>query len=265
MVSIQAAADRAYLDVRYGSVWKHARLPVAFYDDADFIVGEPYEGSFVLEFVSQRGSDVVRRMREALRDPYRQAREGGFEAARAIDRQINARKGQVDNELMVPQPFEAFLENPDQLATRTFGDKSINKNIDQLLTPVRHDDNAYLKLVLQPSLREGSETYEFTKGTAQAFKKVIGKRELGNPVIYRGRLRTLDRGHNQTSNFRGKLTNLANDKDVAIYIQSEEDYNSLVPYMSQDEVTLVACPIIEFESFDPNGGDIQFVKILQDG
>jgi len=265
MVSIQAAVDRAYLDVRYGNVWKHARLPIAFYDAADFLVGDPEEGSYVIEFLSAQGAAIVKRLREAISDPYRRAVDGGEQEIFAINRQIEARKNQIENEILIPQSFQDFLETPDQLATRAYGDKSINKNIDQMLSPVRKDDEAILKLALKPSYHERTETFVFTKREAMAFKKVIGQRQLGNPVIYRGKLRALDRGHNQRANFRGKFINAENDRDLNIFIQSEDDYSDLVPYMDRDEMTIVACPIIEYDSFDPMAGDIQFVKIVVDG
>ncbi|CAN0639948.1 hypothetical protein [Burkholderia cepacia] len=265
MVSIQAAVDRAYLDVKYGHVWKHARLPIAFYEDADFIVGDPEEGSYVLKFLSDQGEAIVKRLREAISDPYRKAVEGGEQEIFTINRQIEARKNQVENKIIVPQSFQQFIAEPDQLVTRAYGDKSINKNIDQMLSPVRKGDGAILKLALKPSHRERTETFVFTKAEALAFKTVIGQRQLGNPVVYRGKLRALDRGHNQKTNFRGKFINAENDRDMFIFIQSEEDYSALVPYMDRDEFTIVACPIVEYESFDPMAGDIQFVKILGDG
>jgi len=265
MVSIQSAIDRAYLDVCHGHVWKHARLPLAFYDDADFVVGDPEEGSYVIEFLSKRGEAIVKRLKEALSDPYRQAVEGGEQEISAITRQLEGRRGQVQNEILIPQKFSDFLEAPDQLATRAYGDKSINKKIDQMLSLVRKDDNAVLKLTLKPSPNEGAETFVFKKTEALAFKKVIGQRQLGNPVIYRGKLRALDRGHNKKANFRGKFINVENDNDINIFIQSEVDYSSLAPYMDRDEVTIIACPIIEYESFDPVGGDIQFLAIYENG
>ncbi|CAJ91165.1 conserved hypothetical protein [Cupriavidus necator H16] len=265
MISIQAAADRAYLDIKYGNIWKHARLPIAFYDDADFIVGDPEKGSYIIKFLSEQGEAIVKRLRQAIADPYRSAIEGGEQEIFSIKRQIEARKNQVDNVILVPQTFDEFLQAPDELATRAYGDKSINKNIDHMLSPVRKDPDAILKISLKPNYRERTETFTFTQKEAIAFKKVVSQRQLGNPVIYHGRLRALDRGHNQKANFKGKFINAANDRDLALFIQSEQDYSDLVPYMDRENLTIVACPIVEYDSFDPVAGDIQFVKILTDG
>lgn len=265
MVSIQSAADRAYLDVRYGNVWKHQRLHYKNRPETDFLVGDPREGSYVIEFLSAQGRSIVDRIRRAINEPYAKAIAGGDDQVYTISHQIAARKGAIENRILVPQEYQQFLERPDELATRTYGDKSINKEINQMLSPIRKDNDAELKLVLKPSDEDVAETFEFKHETALAFKRVISQRQLGNPVIYHGQLRTLDRGHNQRSNFKGKFINIENDKDIVINIQSYEDFLTLVPYMDGQVFKIVACPIIEYSSFDQVAGDIQFIEIYRDG
>lgn len=265
MSALQAAADRAFLDVHYGNVWKHQRMHYALRSQADFLVGDPREGSYLIEFLSEAGRAIVDRLRVAMTDPYGKATAGGDEQIYSIAHQIAARKGAIANRILEPQEYSQFLDAPNELVTRTYGDKSINKEINQMLTPVRKDSEAFLKLVLKPSEVEVAETFEFDQEKALAFKRVIAHRQLGNPVIYHGQLRQLDRGHNQRSNFKGKFINIENDKDVVIHIQNEEDFLSLVPYMDGAVFKIVACPIIEFSSFDHVAGDIQFLEIYQDG
>jgi hypothetical protein len=261
MTSIQATVDRAYLDVRFGKVFKHARIPVQNYVDADFIVGEMYEGSFVIDFLSDNGGRIVRRIIQAINDPYAEAVAGAGQEVHAIARQVEGAKAQVLNKIVEPQPYEAFIQAPDPKATRTYGDRSITKNIDHMLVPVRKVDGAELKLALKASDREGAQTYTFTPKIAEDFSRIVSRRTLGAPVAFRGRLRMLDRGRLK-SNFKGKFTNVVNGKDLTLHIQSEEDYIALVPYMAQEEVTIVASPIIEYDAFDPTAGDIQFLHIV---
>lgn len=265
MLCIQAAADRAFLDVHYGNVWKHQRLHRSFYDEADFIVSDPREGSYIVEFLSNQGQAIVKRVRAAITDPYSKAIAAGGQQILTIGHQIEARKGAVENKILVPQDYDGFVAAPDDLITRTYGDKSINKEIAQMLSPVRKDPDAFLKLVLKPDNEERAETFEFNQATSLAFAKIIGNRQLGSPVIYHGHLRQLDRGHNQKSNFKGKFINSRNDKDIVIFIQSEEDFLSLVPHLDGGELKIIACPIIEYDSFDPVAGDIQFLEIFRDG
>ncbi|MGN8060097.1 hypothetical protein ACTJK4_00415 [Ralstonia sp. 22111] len=263
MTCIQSAVDRAYLDVRYGRVWKHARLPKGNYADANFVVGNPEAGSFKIAFTSQAGRAIVERLKQALAEPYREALEGGDQVVSTIAHQIEIRRNQLDHNQVEPQSFDDFLRTPDELAVRAYGDKSINKEFNQLLSPVRSVHDSALRLSLKPDQRTPVQHFDFNQTAAKRFGKVIGARELGSPVIYRGKLRQLDRGHNQNSNFKGKFINSETDRDVVIYIHSEEDFSKLVPYLDRDEFSIIACPVIEYSSFDPQGGDLQFIKILE--
>lgn len=261
MTSIQAAVDRAYLDVRFGRVYKHARLPIANYADADFVVGEMYEGSFVIDFLSNTGGDIIRRIVQAIREPYAEAVGGADQEVHSLARQVEGAKAQVLNKIVEPQTYEAFLNAPDPQATRAYGDRSITKNIDHMLAPVRKVEGAELKLVLKANDQEGAQTFEFDPQIADEFSRIVSRRKLGSPVEFRGRLRMLDRGRKK-SNFKGKFTNTVNGRDLTLHIQSEADYLELVPFMAQEEVTIIASPIIEYDAFDPAAGDIQFLSIV---
>lgn len=263
MASIQSAADRAFLDVKFGDVSKHQRLPQQFYDDADFIVGDPQEGSYLIDFLSRSGEAIVRRMRDAIQDPYRRALDGGQLEIYTISHQVTGKREQVHRGLIEPIPFEQLASENQELVTRTYGDKSINKEFDQMLSPVRRNPDSHLRLVLKPSVREAAQTFEFDQTRAKNFKTVMAKRELGAPVIYTGTLRSLDHGQNRNWNLRGKFINAENDKNLVLNIQSKAEFDRLVPYIiTQEKFTIIACPIIEFSSFDPVGGDIQFLDIV---
>jgi hypothetical protein len=260
MSSIQAAVDRAFLDVQFGQVFKHARLPVRYYDDADFIVGEITEGSFIIDFISDNGGPIVRRMIQAITNPYGEAVEGANREVYDLARQIEGVKGQLQNDIVQPQRYGDFLNAPDPLATRAYGDRSITKNIDHMLAPVRKIEDASLQLTLKPSDREGAQVFAFDAQIAMDFSEIVTRQKLGGPVEFEGNLRSLDRGHRK-SNFRGKFTNSVNGKDLVLHIQSEDDLTELIPYLNGDELKIVACPIIEYDAFDPNAGDIQFLSI----
>lgn len=265
MVYIQSAADRAFLEVKYGKVWKHAKLRRQYYEEADFIVGAPEEGSYIIKFASEKGRDIVKRLKEAISDPYKSAVEGAEEQLNQIARQIDNRRNQLQYGQVEPKTYRELLENPDEETTRTYGDRSISKEIDQLVSPVRKIDGSILKLSLKESYKEAAALYEFTPETARRFHRAISARQLGGPVIYKGYLRKLDRGHNQSSNFKGVFVNTESKKDVVLHIATREDYSALVPYLDKGEFVMLACPVIEYSSFDPMGGDLQFIEIVNNG
>jgi len=264
MVGIQAAADRACLDVLYGNVWKHQRLRRQHHEIVEFIVGQPRQGSYLIDFISDMDGIVVERMKKALAEPYAQAINDGHRQVYAIGQQIASRKDAVQRADQLLK-YEELAGATSPLITRTYGDRSINKEFNQMLNPIRREPEGTMRLVMRADEDDFADTFEFDSETAKRFKEIISTRQLGEPVIYEGLLRELDRGHHKTKNFRGKFINAFNDKDVMLHIATEEDFDLLVPFLrTERKLKIVACPIIEFSSFDPTGGDIQFIDIYHD-
>lgn len=261
MTGLQSAADRACLDVYHGNVWKHQKLRRAQYEMVEFIVGQPQEGSYLIDFLSTTAGHIVERMKRALQDPYANARAEGDRQIYAIGHQIAGKKdaARVPRNVITYEELE-HTNNP--LITRTYGDRSINKEFGQMLNPLAREPDGFMRLVLKPFEDEGSYTFDFDNQTAKKFKKIISERQLGGPVLYEGRIRELDRGTEQMQHFRGKFINSYNNKTIILHIESEADFASLVPFLGKDEpIKIIAAPIVEFASFDPTGGDIQFLQI----
>jgi hypothetical protein len=66
---LQSAIDRAYLDLKYGAIWKYARLHSDDYQETQFITGISQEGGYILDFFAdtQIAKNVVKRISTALR------------------------------------------------------------------------------------------------------------------------------------------------------------------------------------------------------
>ncbi len=260
---IQGAIDRAYLDVRFGNVYKHARLPYDAYDETDFIVGDPREGSLILDFTSLGTMrDVLKRVISAINDPYASARENGVEQLANIQNQIESRQAQIVAGIYEPKQLSELLQENDPAVMRRYGDKSISKEIDQMLAMVRRDPGARLDVSIKPSQIDSVVHYEFNQDVSKKFSAVLKQRQLGQPVICTGSLRELDHGENRRANFKGKFINSDNGKTVVIHIDSEDRFSAIKPHLGGGEFRIIACPIIEYKSFDPVAGDIQFIAIL---
>jgi len=260
MAGLQAAADRACLDVVHGNVWKHQRLPRDLYPLSEFIVGDSREGSYIIEFLSEQAGFIVDRMKRAIADPYADAVAEGGKEVFAIGHQIAGRKDAADMQQLLR--YEDLAEIRDAAITRSYGDRSINKEFGQMLNPLAREQDGYLKLVMKSGDDDIAETYEFNNDSAKQFKRIIGSRKLSHPVIYEGIIRELDRGNAKAKKFKGKFINESNKKTIVIHIEGREDFSTLIPYLDRDEpFKIIASPIIEFDSFDPTGGDIQFLKI----
>ena len=263
---MQSAIDRAYLDVKYGHVWKHARLKGDDYRLTDFMLGRPRDGGFIIDMVSEVGGPIVKRVKQAVDGVFQAPVEEGIAEATRIRQQLQGRREQLDNQIIVPRTYAEFLQKPDAHMIRPYGDKSINKEIDQILALIRNKEFAgsTFELGFAGDIIQ-TQNYVFDHEKAAHFHDIVSQRFLGEPIICEGRLRSLDRG-NQFAGRKGIFKNATTNRDVTLYIAKGEDFDELVRYLGEDapEVKMLACPIIEYGAFDPNGGDLVFVNLWEE-
>jgi hypothetical protein len=267
LIHLQSAIDRAHLDNKYGNVWKYARLKTEDYPETDFVVGTPQEGGYILDLIRDAGSPIVKRISAAISRVFEADWNAGAEGIEHLAHQVTDRRLQLEQGLYPGRTIDEFRASPGIDNLRRYGDRSIAKEIDQMLAPIRRnsDPEAHTGNVLELIFNFGGQqptTFLFDQSKAIGFHRVVSKRELGEPLRYSGRLRLLDRG-NAFQRPKAKLTLAGENRDVMLHIPSQAAYQTLAPYMQGDqEVHLIACPILEFNSFDPNSGDIFFVCLL---
>lgn len=264
----QSAIDRAHLDVRYGSVWKHARLRQEDYLETEFTVGRPADGGYVLDFWNETGAPIVSRISSAVRSAFEAPWREGANETESIADQVETRLTQLGQGVYQGRTLAAYIDDPRRDDLRKYGDRSIAKEVDKVLVPIRRKANEALEGENSLELRfdfEGRRPsqFRFTRGEAVKFHHVVSRRELGEPLLYRGRLRALDRG-NHFQSPRAKLTLLENQRDVVLHVQDRVAYQELAPYMQgEQDVSIYACPILEFGAFEPNSGDIYFIALVE--
>lgn len=259
LLHTQNAIDRAYLDTKYGNLWKHARMKSEDYAEADFIALYPEEGSLLQGLVSLSFSGVViaDRIRTAVRPAMERAMAQGEENASSLKDQYASRKNQIQHGIIEPQTYEQFVQHPDARVVRSYADRSINRELDQTLSMIRakHAGESTLGITVGGNQ---TETYEFNKATSENFHRVISKRELGQPVIYRCNIRQLD---NVLLN--GKAINEVNERTVTLHFFSNEDFLKAHPYLANNQpMTFLGSPLIEYGAYDPNAGDVYFIDLV---
>jgi hypothetical protein len=257
LVHTQNAIDRAYLDLKYGNLWKYARMKGDDYQSADFIALYPEEGGFIQELLSDAGKSIANRISSALSPAMDKVLAEGEDVASSISQQVENRKIQIARGIIEPQTFQLLVENPDNKVVRTYADRSINRELDQVLSIIRsqHAGESHLEIAVQ-----GTKTlkFDFNKYKSEKFHALISRREVGDPVVYVSRVRQLDRDR-----LNGKVVNLENDKTLAIHFLHENDFVKAHPYLGNDsEMIFIGAPIIEYGAFDPNAGDIYFIDLL---
>lgn len=258
---LQSAIDRAYLDVQYGSVWKHARLKRSDYAETEFLLGTPREGGFIIDLLRDQADDIVERIKAPVLAALAESKAEGNEQFASLKGQLETRRNQIQSQVVEQKSFAELLQNPDPKSTRAYGDRSITKEVDQVLALIRNERSGVSYLEIEFRGRENA-TATFNPAVARAFHQVVSRRLLGEPVIYTVTMRSIDEG-NAYQGMRAKVKNLDNDREVILFIQTQEDFNSLRPYVGGGRrFRFLGCPILEYDSFDPNGGDVFFVSLL---
>lgn len=259
--SLQNAIDRAHLDIKHRGIWKNARIKKEDYEIADFLVQLPEEGGFKLTSLSksiENGRKIIDRLTSAIMPAYDLSMEQGLSEADKIAETISVRKQQIDTKILIPQAYGDVSRNPDSYMVRPFGDRSIAKEIDQMLSPLRATQSGESTIELVMSNDKKESTFEFNKTVSHSFHQIVAKRLYGKPIIYRV---TMVSGDNK--NLTGKVRNIQSKKESHIFFESYEDFLKMAPYLSKkdEEIQLIGCPIVEYGAFDIKAGDIFFLDL----
>ena len=255
ILHIQNAIDRAFLDIKYNGVWKYARMKQGDYIETEFLVQAPEEGGYILDFFSKakESKKIVDRVSAAINQALQQATEKYL----FVGEQVENRKLQIANKILEPIEFKDILEKPNNQIVREYGDRSIAKEIDQVLSTIRSDyaGDSTFELAITGSSKQ---TFTFNKSQSKKFHGVVSRRSLSIPVIYSGKLQLLDMKNN-----RGKFVNNSTRKTSTLHLSSEADFLKVHPYLSPEkEITFIGCPLIEFGALEPYSGDVYFIDIV---
>ncbi|WP_020590287.1 hypothetical protein [Desulfobacter curvatus] len=254
---IQKAVDRAYLDLKYKGVWKYARMSKDDYDVTKYLVQAPKEGGYIVNFFSRnkKSPEIADRVSNAIDQAVNQADE----YKDSLNNQVEDRKRQVRNKIIRPRQFQDVVDQPTQEIKRKYGDRSIAKEIDQVLSIIRaeYSGDSSLELSLTGS---STQTFNFDKPKSERFHKAVAGRQVGPPVIYRGKMLALDK-RNRT----GKFENTENKRVSVIYFNNENDFLKAHPYLgNEDEMKFIGAPLVEFGALEPNSGDIYFLYLVNE-
>jgi hypothetical protein len=264
--NLQGAIDRAVLDLKYGSVWKHARLARADYPLAEFDITGFRQGGFIADLrqaASGLGPEVLRRIRQALAPGYEAALRHADEEYESLADQAALRLQTLETGAIQARKFNSFLASSDEEITGRYGDRSILKEFDQILTPIR--SRAHAGSTLEIVIADERELrVDFNSAVSKQFHRAISQRQIGRPLLVDALIKSLDQG-NQFRSAKGKLENLVTEREFILHIPDEYSFNALVPFLvkgeKQQPVQIVACPVLEYNSFDPYGGDMYFLRL----
>lgn len=250
---LQAAVNRAHLDTKFGEVWKGARLSKEDYLETELWSRPPENGGYIIEFIdkSPRIKKTLTRMVGAITPAVEKSNSQALRASGSLVQQSAQRAEQVRVGIIEPQSFEDFMptasENP-------YGDRAINKEIDQLAGVVR-TPNAGQSTVELIIGNDQSHTYNFNRVRSENFHALVSNRMLGEPLVFSVRVTELDSG-NKTA----KVLNLLTERLVKLTYASEMDFELIKPYLGVPAVmSFIGSPVYEGGAFDAKGGDVFFI------
>ena len=258
LVHTQKAFDRAYLDLKYeNGVYKYARMTTDDYIKTEFWAEAPQEGGYIAKFFSRDGDapQTADRVSTAIN----QVMGNAVEVRTPINEQVNGRKRQVSGNIIQPVGFNQLFSEEDPDVVRRYGDRSIAKEIDQILTILRADyaGDSMLGLTITGS---SSQTFNFNRVKSERFHEAVSGKKIGMPAIYQGKIQSLDR-----KNLTGKFENIENKRTSLLHITTEADFLKVHPYLGDiGDISFVGCPLIEFGSLEPNSGDVYFLCLANE-
>jgi hypothetical protein len=263
---VQTAIDRAYLDIKYGKIWKNAKLKDEDYPHTDFLLQQTREGGFIADLLGDKGSDeVITRIHNAVAPAYEQAQKVLIPEQPKLVDQAEERRLHFKNGAQAAIPYQELIDNPDPQQTRAYGDRSIVKEFDQIASAIRARDNDGSLVEIDLYAGKPYPKLIFDAMTAARFHSVVSTRTLGDPVQLTITLRALDSGGGGIS--KAIATNLQSGKKFNLHIHTDRGFGSLRKFLkkrSPPPFTIVACPVLEYGAFDPLAGDMYFIAIVAD-
>lgn len=261
--NIQNSIDRAYLDIKYGTIWKNAKLKEEDYLPTDFLMRQTREGGFITDLIGGEGSEkIVQRIYRALSPAYERAKNNAVTEHEKLVQLAEKRIEGLRNGLQEPKEYQEIIDKPDARQTTAFGDRSIVKEFDQIASAIRARDGDGSVIEFDFYAKKPLPTLTFDANVAKNFHGIVSTRTLGDPVKIPIELRALDSGRGVS---KAKAFNVISSKEFNLHIYTDRGFSSLRKYLRKRNppiFEIIACPILEYGAFDPLAGDMYFISVV---
>lgn len=264
---LQSAIDRSYLDVKYKDVFKYQKLKEAEYEDVEFIAMAPEDGSYIQEAIAKISNattkGIIERMNGALTNAYEKTNAPHDSDSISIRDQA-AQRQQVFGVSKQAQTYDDFVNQEIGQLSQAFGERSINKEIDQILSLIRNEKNNGSVFEISLYGTKQGPKFTFEQERANRFHKVVSERRIGKPLVFEIELRSLDAGK-AGAPAHGKAKNLASGKECSMHIPDPKVFGKLAQHLrrvKRKRLQIVACPVYEYDAWDPKAGDIVVIAFL---
>lgn len=256
----EKAFERAYLDVQRNGLRKNEKMHSDDYAKAILLFDNIEYSSVGFKFV-ELSSDLipsVNRLIRSLLPQYEKAtQEGDLKLSDVKEQVITQRRIlETRGNSTVPN-YSDFVKNPGDKILGDFGDRSINKYIDQAIVPIRKREGDG---IIEFSIR-GDElhTFSFNAFIAERFGKIISHKTLGEPFILSATLISAD-----NINLKAKVYNTTSKRQMNVFFSDLDELIYFSPFIGRkgEQFQFIAAPVIESGTYDVTSGDIYFLKFL---
>ena len=255
---LQSMIDRAFIDlITHGKIRKHSRLTSQQYGEVFFSVQDPKRESYLVNMISRTeiGMSVIDRVNAAISPIYKRLESAVQSERHDIENDIKRIRTQIDNKIITVKEYNEEEIRTNKDFVRSFGDRSILKYMDQLVSPTRtKEKDNYVDLGL---VTDRIYQYNFNKDKGQRFHSEITKKTLAAPRIITGQLVKAD-----WHNLQGNFVKYTNGRKCNLKFSNRDEVEELSKLMGAKGITIIASPIIEFGSYDAESGDLQFISLI---
>jgi hypothetical protein len=202
----------------------------------------------------------VNRLIRSLIAPYEKATQEGELQLSDVKEQVVTQKRILETRGISQTPdYVDFLQNPGERILGEFGDRSINKYIDQAIIPIRkYEGNGIIELSISG---DRSHVFSFNAFIAERFGKIISHKTLGEPFILSSTLISAD-----NINLKAKIFNVISKRQMNVFFSNLEELAYFSPFIGKEsrgnQFQFIAAPIIESGTYDFTSGDVYFLKFL---
>ncbi|WP_223543694.1 hypothetical protein [Pseudomonas sp. BF-B-28] len=252
---LQGAVNRAHLDVRYGEVWKNARLSAEDYAETELWSSAPRDGGYIIEFFqsSPRLEKTLKRIVSAVSPAMEKSRAQAITNAKSLADQSSLREQQVKLGIIDPESYENYIPTASQ---HPYGDRAINKEIDQLISVVRHRNagQSTIELIVGTDI---PQPFKFNRVASENFHSLVSRRNLGDPLLFSVKVTELD-----ATNKTAKVMNVVTERMVKLQYKSDIEFELIKRYLGVDApMNFVGSPVYEGGAYDAKGGDVFFIGL----
>lgn len=257
----QNAIDRAYIDESRGALIKNATMRSKDFPDAEFLVQPPAPGGYIIRFFAQTsaGRRCLDKVSLVINKIYNNDMQGNTVGDGSIQQQARLRLATMEAGAITAKFYDEAKNEDDPFVKRAYADRSIAKEIDQLLGIIRSKSsgNSQIELTLT-----ASQSYSFMFGAVKSdqFHEQVSKKAVGQPIVYEGKIVELN-----AKLLKGQFENKSSGKSCNLIFTDKDSFESAKAYLEarmDRPIVFIGAPVVEYDSYDIAAGDVVFLKAL---